>query len=45
MAMAVLIAALLLSAGLVLAIRHHGKRDKILCRKADQMVRDHFDHH
>lgn len=45
MATVALIAALLLSAGLVLVIRHHDNRDKIVCRKADQMVRDHIDHH
>lgn len=44
MAAAALIAAILFSVGLLLAIRHHGSRDKIVCRKADQIVRDHFDH-
>lgn len=45
MATAALLAALLLIAGLVLAIRHRCNRDKIACRKADQTVRDHFAHH
>jgi|EndMetStandDraft_9_1072997.scaffolds.fasta_scaffold5838858_1 hypothetical protein len=44
MATAALIAALLLIAVLVLAIRHRNNRDKIVCRKADQMVRDHIAH-
>ena len=45
MAMVALIAALLLSVALVVVIRCHGNRDKIVCHKADQMVRDNIDHH